>query len=413
MTSQLILANGFGVAIASDSAASYFERTYEDARKIRRLRGQHLLAVMCAGEVNLLGMPVIALVGQWEKSLATRLRSVTEYRDSFVAWLERNLDSWSSRSERDMEALKSLRYEIRWLRDRVQSRTADLPEEERLDEALRTLQEVHNSVCWDSTLAGMADQLLDRFSNEDLGEGRPPRLQTIVDLFFEEIPRVEKLERELHEYLRQLIGRSDWFPGLGEIVLTFVGYGTDELLPAVSTVELKGAIENHLSARVLGEEMARPFDGGFILVLPIAQTDIINLIIRGFDQSLIEEALTRVGRSNLPGGPDLESAKGYAEAQAADVAAGEPYTEFSSAVIDTAREMAWLGKVNPFYQTISKLELASLAEAAGSLVSVQNLSQNIHGELPTVGGPIDVATITLSEGFQWVRGGGWEQATPN
>ena len=110
-SSQLILANGFGVAIASDSAASYFERTYEDARKIRRLRGQHLLAVMCAGEVNLLGMPVIALVGQWEKSLATRLRSVTEYRDSFVAWLERNLDSWSSRSERDMEALKSLRYE--------------------------------------------------------------------------------------------------------------------------------------------------------------------------------------------------------------------------------------------------------------------------------------------------------------
>ncbi len=414
MTSQLILGNGFGVAIASDSAASYFERTYEDARKIRRLRGQHRLAVMCSGGVNLLGMPVVALVGQWEQTLATKLRSVEDYRDSFVIWLERNLDSWSSSSERDSEALSSLKSEIMWLRDRVQRRIAVLPEEERLDEAMRTLQEVHASVGpWDSTLAGMADQLLDRFSNEDLGEGRLPRLQTVVDLFFEEIPRGEKIEHEFHEYLRRLPGRSGWFPGRAGIHLTFVGYGADELLPVVSAVELVGAIENHLSAFDRRTKMAEPFDGGFALAVPIAQTDVMDLIIKGFDQDLIEAAMTRVGRSNLPGGHDIESAEEYAEVTAADVAAGEPYTEFASAVIDTTREMAWHSKERPFFRTIAKLELASLAEAAGSLVSVQNLSQNIHGELPSVGGPIDVATITLSEGFQWVRGGGWEQDAPD
>ena len=416
MTSQVILGNGFGVAIASDTAVSVFERTYEDARKIRRLRDPHQLAIMCAGGVNLLGMPVIALVGQWEQTLATRLRSVEDYRDSFVAWLERHLDSWSSRSERDSEALSSLRFEIRWLRDRVQKRIAALPEEERLDEALRTLQETHDlkrHECWDTALAGMADQILERFSNEDLGEGDAPRLETIVDLFFEEIPRVEKLEHELHEYLRRVPGRSYWFPGRANIHLTFVGYGADELLPVVSAVELKGAIENHLSAVAIETKMARPFDGGFTLTKPIGQTHVMDLVISGFDRALIEAAVTSVGRSDLPGGNVMESAEEYVEVTAADVAAGEPYTEFASAVSEAASEMAWRTNTEPFLRTISKLELASLAEAAGSLVSVQTLSQNIHGDLPTVGGPIDVATITLSEGFQWVRRGGRAQDTPD
>ena len=49
------------------------------------------------------------------------------------------------------------------------------------------------------------------------------------------------------------------------------------------------------------------------------------------------------------------------------------------------------------------MPLVSLAEIAGSLVSAQNLAQNIRGDLPTVGGNIDIATITLDEGFRWVR----------
>ena len=57
MTSQLILGNGHGLAVASDSAATYGDRTYEDATKIRGLKDPHRVAILQAGGVDLLGMP--------------------------------------------------------------------------------------------------------------------------------------------------------------------------------------------------------------------------------------------------------------------------------------------------------------------------------------------------------------------
>ncbi len=109
MTAQLILANGYGVAIASDSAVTMGgTRTYETAEKIHPLDDPHRLAVLHCGSVLLLGMPVGVLIDQWKASLGSRLQSVEGYRDSFLIWLGDNLDSWSSPQSREMAAFVSL-----------------------------------------------------------------------------------------------------------------------------------------------------------------------------------------------------------------------------------------------------------------------------------------------------------------
>jgi hypothetical protein len=46
---------------------------------------------------------------------------------------------------------------------------------------------------------------------------------------------------------------------------------------------------------------------------------------------------------------------------------------------------------------------ATLASVAQSLISIVPLRQALSGELGTVGGPIDVATITRADGFKWVQ----------
>jgi hypothetical protein len=65
--------------------------------------------------------------------------------------------------------------------------------------------------------------------------------------------------------------------------------------------------------------------------------------------------------------------------------------------------------VEPALTTLAGMPLATLAEVAGSLVKVQNLILDIRGRPPTVGGNIDIATITLSEGFKWVNHKGLTQ----
>jgi hypothetical protein len=59
--------------------------------------------------------------------------------------------------------------------------------------------------------------------------------------------------------------------------------------------------------------------------------------------------------------------------------------------------------LDPALATVAAMPLGSLAEMVRALIAVQNLALDIRGELPTVGGNIDVGTITLSDGFTWVN----------
>ena len=117
MTSQLILGNGRGLAIASDSAKTYGSRTYEDATKIHPLKDPHRVAILQAGGVNLLGMPVSVLMNEWEETLGGARMSLEGYRDSFLSWLGHSLSKWTDEASIDNEAGSALGSELRQLRE--------------------------------------------------------------------------------------------------------------------------------------------------------------------------------------------------------------------------------------------------------------------------------------------------------
>ena len=70
MTSQLILMNGFGVAMTSDSAMTFGNgRVYETGEKIFPLKDPHRVAVLHSGNVFLQDFPLQSLIGEWSSSL--------------------------------------------------------------------------------------------------------------------------------------------------------------------------------------------------------------------------------------------------------------------------------------------------------------------------------------------------------
>ncbi|SVE07325.1 uncharacterized protein METZ01_LOCUS460179, partial [marine metagenome] len=166
MTAQMILANGFGVAVASDSASTMTRRrsgarTYETAEKIRPLSDPHRLAVLQCGGVHLLRMPVGVLIDEWKATLGSRLQTVEGYRDNFLTWLGDNLDNWSSPQSRDWAAFESLEWIVEGLSDSIQTH----------------LQEVHETDAHTAVL----DEL--RNANQELEslENRDPRLHDLAD----------------------------------------------------------------------------------------------------------------------------------------------------------------------------------------------------------------------------------------
>lgn len=59
--------------------------------------------------------------------------------------------------------------------------------------------------------------------------------------------------------------------------------------------------------------------------------------------------------------------------------------------------------VKPFTGTLAGLPSTSLAKMAESLIELQILRQSSQAIQDTVGGPVDVAVITLENGFTWFR----------
>ena len=407
MTSQLVLGNGFGMAVASDSAVTTGDRarTYEDAEKIHPLGDPHRLAVLQSGHVNLLGMPVGVLLKDWKNSLGTRQRTVEGYRDNFLTWLQDNLDKWTTSSKRDGEAWMALGAVLRDLWGDVQEAISSIPEEKQSEEVLRMLrEEVEVLTGWkviESELSLMSDEILDRLSLE--GKDGRPSLSGLVDSWFGDFSS-DEVTQEVHKFIRLLIGRSERFPNESQTFLAFVGYGANDLLPNLSGVWLYGAIGNHICQTPWPIIQAQPRGPSYAMIQPFGQKDMIELVLYGWDRSLLEDAAESTERqlidpTHTPDGDDPGGDQGNAEDQ---YDAATPRESWRAALMDETKRLAWERRGERAFRTIASLPLSSLANAAGSLVSIQNLGQNIRGELPTVGGNINVATISLSEGFQWV-----------
>lgn len=73
-----------------------------------------------------------------------------------------------------------------------------------------------------------------------------------------------------------------------------------------------------------------------------------------------------------------------------------------------AFEETWVQNVlddhyNPLRQVISSLAVDQMAELAENLVMLESLKEKVTSRTQSVGGPIDVAVITKSEGLVWIK----------
>jgi len=438
VTSQLILGNGHGLAIASDSAATYGTRTYEDAQKIRGLKHPHRVAVLQSGEVDLFGMPVSVLLEEWNKTLGDDRMPLEAYRDTFLSWLGHNLSKWTGEVEMDRQVGDALEAELRQIRageievlrggveevleKGVEGVLADLPSvwvEEHQDAVLRVIKErsewVHSRDVYDPALPPMADGLFSRLESRNQEDSWTP--QSLIDSCFEGLPRSEQIDRALHEHFRLMVGRSYWITG-HQITLTFAGYGSDDLIPTVASVIIRGAMENHIAR---SDEEAAPArkvaDGRFALWKSVAQDQTIRLIIYGHNRDLMAHGIDLelgpvpvlpVDEAEAKGNPGVAvEAAPYADLaeDTTDRDAIEQWTELRQLGEKFVERADALSHRNywKFMDTIARLEMKSLTDTTRSLIAVEALGKDLRGDQPTVGGDIDVATITLRDGFTWVR----------
>ncbi len=412
MTSQLVLANGAGIALASDSAITVNRsRTYDSGEKIAALPDPHRLAVMWSDSGLRDRLPVEVLLKEWIRSLPVEPDgSVGGYRDDFVSWFGNKADRWGSAHNRDVAAWNSLRLKfyrlVKLVKEDLDRAEEGKPPTDVVLEALRYHNEKlahHIHVVSSAT----AESIVDHWWKPD-NTLKKPRvgLEEEVREIFGDIPRSETIDEEIRTFLRLVVETGADFPDGSWTTIDFVGYGANDLWPSVARVELGGSMDKTVWHYSHEPSKAQDAGASYALLWSSAQDDIIRLILHGWNPRMSQEA-TSVAIDNLYasgtfGFPDQEP-----EGQ---VSPQEDRIESSKAEMLEAVETAFHGLadakwINRTFDTVAVMPLLDLAAAAGALVAVQALTLDIRGHLPSVGGRIDVATITVNEGFRWISHG--------
>lgn len=398
MTSQLILMNGFGVALASDSAVTVGgKRTYDTAEKIIPLPAPHRLAVLHSGSVNIHGMPYSVLINEWAASLGTtRLRSVALYRQNFLSWLNDNRD-WVSTKRSDEDFIDQLEDLYREIWDGIT----------KVDDAQDVSSEAEQAcldefIKWTDIISGWSSLAPDEddWASEAYARMRN-RIDEVRGKWFDDIPMSAAIEQQIATVTRLYLARGHLHR---RSELAFVGFGEKQLLPSYAAVEVNVFVHDYLLHRMTAEQISPDLESGsFFAICPIGQRDAIDRFLLGVDYGTVDVAtraalevfLNKSNESGQVEGASDDESKTDAETQLGNNVYREIKTAFQSWSYENFKQ--------PLFGAIAALPLASLAAAAQSLIGIQSLSQTITGEMGTVGGPIDVAVISRENGFQWIN----------
>ena len=393
MTSLVALMNGFGVALAADSAMTFGEsRIYDTAEKMIPLPLPHRIAVMHSGRVRIGNIPYSVLVSEWVRQLGNKpLRSAEAYAQAFQDWLANN-PQWFPANSQSRDALS-------FIRDRAEAISGRYQSIKEHDENFEF------------------GQLLDRWTAE---ASEQPRLEGLnvqsALISFEK--HQERIDEIFEEFITPILGaEADRSPFLNycaeyfssawmtNATLTFAGYGEHEIYASYALINFHGFVDGKLTW-IRGDSYAlSPFTNPLFAICLPAQSDAIDQYLMGYDSGMIDEIIEKAHeeqqdvlhgiRSKFEDDPEMLAK--------IDEAISQTLETFETKVPDVVNDYSERNYLVQLRRALAALPAATLVEVARSLVELQALRKTTTAQTESVGGPIDVALITPTDGFVWIR----------
>jgi hypothetical protein len=420
--------NGWGVGLASDSAVTSGTRVSNASEKIFALSNPHKIAVLTSSNARVMGLPWESILSAWEESLPRVLPDVRSYWNSLEKWLCDAVSSNTLVTDSEFEYLESRIYwhldkllvdelwhpilkpflvnklteqemeiaenETVWEEDFKLKVSKSIPKEigKKCIEAINQLNH-HRKTNYDSsygTNIGQCQVWIERYIRE-----YPSKLEsTFFGDLMTDFPNVVGLENALIDYAATLLSNPNWDVGT---TLCITGFGEADLLPSALEVNVLGIV----GGVRLGSETNEFNSIKDYAHLFYGQRDALESLVLGRDSILIEATEKQSEAFNR-----FRAELDQSESDSTAVARIKESFDNTIAMNNITDQVILAGKqerLQPFQKAVSMSPVRDLAEFASTLVGVQSARAAFSQDNPTVGGPIDVATITRHEGFAWLR----------
>lgn len=413
MTTEIAVINRLGVALAADSAVTIpgydgTDKVFDTGDKLFELSERFPVALMVNGSMDFLGVPWEIIAKEFRCTPPADAAEI-----SIEQWMQRFLEFLSTHPTVKPDDVR------RWQDGLIREEIDDLNEHvrDRIEEVAAEDGEQH------------LQHLLQRLYTEAMTERiehlvhRPP-LQSLDGLAEDDVlPTVRSLVGELDGDLMPFETNADQrdmfcrlvaqrlLKGLDRLTVTglvICGFGGKDLFPSLCAVEIDGHVVQKLRYQQSHNvTISRGEDTG--TAISFAQTDVVDRLLRGTDSRFIDGARDFI-KENVSGSLEQNFARlklKIVKSDGSEIAVSEMGGLLGD-LIASQFETRFVAKLRQeferkFKETIALMPKQDLIELAEALVSITAIERKASDDAGTVGGPIDVALITRSEGFVWIK----------
>ena len=287
MTAVIGILNKHGITMAADSAVTVTggnqKKIYNTANKLFTLSKHHPVGIMIYSSSTFMSTPWEIIIKLYRKELKDKsFDTVKEYKNDFIQFLK-NKDFFTSADSQ----LLNLKQFLYWQLDNLKNRTIKNLSDEKSEEELSVefkeniLEDLKNNI---DTYDGATNILSDfnDYTLENFIEYAEAGIKEVADTIFEDAPINDDIFNAIIElYYNHL--RTTNFIGV-ETGIVFGGFGEKEIYPSLISIKVSDVFDNRL--RFFDFDKCEIADDNNGAIMPYAQTDVINMFIKGIDPEI-------------------------------------------------------------------------------------------------------------------------------
>lgn len=402
MTAVIGILNKNGMAMAADSAVTVTggnsKKIYNTANKIFTLSKYHPIGIMMYSSSNFMTTPWEIIIKLYRKELKeTCFDTVEDYKNSFIDFLEEN--QYFTSEEIQLQYLKNFSYwNLDILKNNIIEKLSDGKTEAELTEEFKTLilEDLRQTLSTynddDVVLPNFEDYTLDNFITY-----AKKSIEEVIIMVFEGIELNDEIKNTIFELYWNYFRSFNFITQ--ETGLVFGGFGEKEIYPSIVSIKISEVLDNRL--RCKPDLSGKINDNNNGAIYPFAQTDVINMFIKGIDPE-IEKTYSSVFEIFLKKyNGILYDLILTDKPELADIIKNINTDDILAEFIDELNDIKREKQIIPTVDTVAILSKEDLSEMAESLIYLTYLKRRISSNEESVGGPIDVAIISKGDGFIW------------
>lgn len=405
MTCEIIVANRLGVALAADSAVTYSRndgnQTFSSgANKIFQLASTRPVAAMIYNNANLESIPWEIIIKEYRSCLSSNgFNQLSEYKKNIIDFLNNNIQLIPNniREKLTLSAYYQIINKIITTAHQ-EIKNNNNNNKEKITEAWKVeIQKVKEYLEKEEI-----DETLDKKEIEEQKEKNKDRLindtkeyiETNHSLLIDSINYEEFIDLVIDTAFTGVTKKAHNYTGL-----VISGYGDNEYLPSYHSIKIHGFIGKKLLWEKDGDQ-AINYGAASSFIQPFAQSNMVNTFTLGASPEAWRDAQHFFTKYSTDACRQAATQAGVSIPEEAIAAA------VSNSLKSFTNDWGYAtfnAHMRPLRDVVSGLAVPELAELAENLVMLESLKEKVTSRTQSVGGPIDVAVITRSEGLVWIR----------